>query len=227
MARPEREREHRQADSDFPRSWNLSRLDGEEERHSPESEEDAERSASEREKRGLREKRTDEEEAARTERCFHGDFPLTSRGAGQKEVHHIRDGDQEEKGHRREKHDQRRTDLAHELLVERYDGRIHHPGVLSEGCFEVFRDSAQVRLRSLERDTLPDASDGAPVVRGAARTNRLELPRRPDVGVRRKRESARQNANDGVDPPVELELKLREIVFSSQAALPESIAHED
>ena len=88
-----------------------------------------------------------------------GKFTATRRGARQEQVGDVRAGDQQHKSHGSEQYQERRADIAYQIVVQRNGVDPMVLVVLGILAGQAGGNGVEFRLRLLRRDTLLQATD--------------------------------------------------------------------
>ena len=193
----EGEGEHGQVDTDVGHAGHLVAEEGDDETHAEAGEKQSERAAGDREHDGLGEDRPDDARAAGPEGRAHRDLLAPRDRAGENEVGDVGARDQEHEAHGPEQDEQRRPDVADEVLVEGQDGGAPALVVRRVLRGQPGRDGVHLGPRRIQRDAVLQAGEHAEVVNRPQRpVLRRQNERDPDAGLRRIGQLLRKHAHD-------------------------------
>lgn len=116
--------------------------------------------------------------------------------AREQHAEHVRAGDDEQ---------QRRAQAADEVVVQRHDGDIRHPGIVAVFGFEPARDRAEPGARPLDGHAGCEPADRVEVVCLTGSKHGPELARRSNVRAVRVVEAPRHHADHGMQALAERE----------------------
>ena len=172
-----------------------------------------------------------EPDGARTQRRAHREFRLPSNRLRQLKVHDVRDGDEQHERDGAENGEQRRTGVAHHVVLERFEKEAGARILLGKRADELRRDLIQFGERALERHAVAHAGDGGQVATGPARPRerRGVSERHEDLRVRVDDVVVlgRQHADDGTRLAAERNRATDDRRIGVEASLPELVAEND
>ncbi len=217
-------------ESDLVRPRNRRRVDPGQGAHGEGCETDAEDPSKEGHDKALGDETEDHASSRLTQSRPDGDLAAAGQGPPELQVDHVGAGGQQNEADRDEQNDERRTDVAGQLLVER--GEAHPPSTIApvgirEILLHTVGDGAHIGLRHAQIDAgLQPPETGQIVVAPVFR--RIQAQRCPKVDVLRISEAGGHDTDDGVKVAVDGQIATDHLRIRSVATVPERVTeHSD
>ena len=177
---------------------------------------------------GFGEQLTEQPDAAGTERRSDRQLRLTRGGARQEQVGDIRAGDQQHEANGAEKHEERRSHVAHDHVGERHGVERQRVVGLTERHLQLTADSPQVVIDLRERDARLGTADDrqeltAPALRGRRAEGVVVNERRIHIRVVEQPGAGREHADDLDRRAADPDPAAEHTAIAAELALPEPI----